>query len=824
MVEKEGLAHMSEDDTTVTAQGSQEPAQDPTKLQVETSFPQRTSRTDPAIGADQPVDDPLVGIQLGNYHVLAGLDRGGFGMVYRARDIKLGRDVALKFLHNPLSVEHRHLFEREAKALAALSKHPHIVQIHAWGEYQGRNYFVLEFVGSSVNKLLAASPGGLSIETALRIGAEAAEALAYAHKQGILHRDIKPANILIESENQRAKLADFGLARLYERNEAVTISGGVSGSPPYMSPEQALAKSMDHRSDIFSLGVTLYELLCGKRMFDGATGTEVMLQVRKGKGMPLQQRKPDLPAYVFDIIDKATAYEPGKRFQSADEFAQELRHALELFKDPDAAAAYKSRKAVRGTQRARWVAVAATVVAVGLATYFYLGARTLGGVPNVALAEAKDKLETGDAASAEQLYQAFVQQNPGDNGAQYGLGYALLRQGKNGEAKEAFDKVTEKTLQEEGTAAVAFEQDGEKARATLSSLPDMPYPQALLACLDSAAGKYKEALERLTSVQGKPFHFNWQQAEYLRALGQAFYHTGDYSNALKTFDMLSQSGGPAAAFATAYLEMTRAKNDETRRAAVSKQVEDLKRLLQQPENAPPAPTDAWKSRSLSFFLLPAEPGKCRLAAESGLAEVLPSLLASALPAATPMKLVNREHIQDALAELGLSAQLSSGAGKLRLGQVLGARLILECKFESLFQKDYLVVKAVDTETTREIPIDRVLITRSVDPECLVKDTATSLWTKISEAYPIRGKITKTAEGVVTNIGASVGVKPGMRLLVTSQPDDRHVLQGQWAVVESLVGDDSAKVRLEGLKADDVPPEGLFITSAGENTQGGATQI
>ncbi|GMW03301.1 MAG: hypothetical protein AMXMBFR84_44350 [Candidatus Hydrogenedentota bacterium] len=279
-----------------------------------------------------PHTDKLVHTRLGNFEIVEVLGEGTYGKVYKAQDVVLNRPVAIKFLKSTLDNYQLTLFEREAKAIAALSRHPNIVAIHHWGEHLGQQYFVLEFLDKSLCQILDEYPQGMPVALALRIVAECAEALYEAHKQGILHRDIKPANILVEGETLRAKVADFGLARVPDSTSSFTLDRLISGSPPYMSPEQASGESLDERTDIFSLGVTLYELLCGQRPFDGDTVQSTLTNVRKNNRVNLRNRRPDLPEAICHIVEKATAHSPAVRYQSANEFAKALRvaaHALE---------------------------------------------------------------------------------------------------------------------------------------------------------------------------------------------------------------------------------------------------------------------------------------------------------------------------------------------------------------------------------------------------------------------------------------------------------------------------------------------------------------
>lgn len=270
--------------------------------------------------------DPLLGTRLGNYEVSFVLGKGAYGAVYKARDVTLGRYVAIKFLHEFLDSSHEAMFLQEAKAVAALGKHPAIVSIFEFSEYQGRKYFVLEFVGSHAGMLLRVHPKGLPLEMALRIGKESTEGLAYAHKHNIIHRDIKPANILLEIEGGSAKLADFGVARLFDPsgNSAGDAPGG---TPAYMAPEVIAGSAGDARSDIFSQGVTLYELLTGTLPFAGTDAVSVMKAITARQYTPLKERR-ELPPAVTAVIEKALAHEPEARFQTANELVAALAACL----------------------------------------------------------------------------------------------------------------------------------------------------------------------------------------------------------------------------------------------------------------------------------------------------------------------------------------------------------------------------------------------------------------------------------------------------------------------------------------------------------------
>ncbi len=276
----------------------------------------------------ESLEDPLMGARLGNYEIRMVLGKGSYGAVYKAHDVNLGRSVAVKFMHEALMGEHGAMFLKEAKAIAALGKHPSIVQIFEYSEYEGRHYFVLEYVGSSAAMLLHVQPEGLPVEQAARIALECAEGLAYANKRGILHRDVKPANILLELEGGRAKLADFGLARIFDASgQAEQDAPG--GTPGYMAPEITRCESGDARSDVFSLGATLYELLTGRLPFEGADTMAILEAIREGRQISLKSRTTTLPDRVYAAVDRALAHEPDDRYPGSDAFAKDLKVILD---------------------------------------------------------------------------------------------------------------------------------------------------------------------------------------------------------------------------------------------------------------------------------------------------------------------------------------------------------------------------------------------------------------------------------------------------------------------------------------------------------------
>jgi serine/threonine protein kinase/WD40 repeat protein len=279
-------------------------------------------------------DQPGTLGRLGSYHVLEILGRGGMGVVLKARDPALDRTVAIKVLTPALGhgATSRRRFAREARAAAAVG-HEHIVAIYAVDEFRGLPYLVMQYVpGRSLQERLDAS-GPLDVKEMLRIGTQAARALAAAHAQGVVHRDIKPANILLENCIEKVKLTDFGLARAID-DASLTQSGVIAGTPQYMAPEQAQGNPVDARADLFALGAVLYAMAAGRPPFRADSAMAVLKRVCKNTQRPVRQLNPDVPDWLEALIDRLLAKDPDDRFQSATEVADLLERGLAHVQQP----------------------------------------------------------------------------------------------------------------------------------------------------------------------------------------------------------------------------------------------------------------------------------------------------------------------------------------------------------------------------------------------------------------------------------------------------------------------------------------------------------
>jgi serine/threonine-protein kinase len=272
----------------------------------------------------------MVGQRIAQYEILEKLGEGGKAVVYKARDHKLERFVALKLLsaRGEPSAEAAHRFEQQAKAASAL-EHPHIAAIHDRGEFEGKPFLVFEYLsgGSLRQKLRQLGEKGqkLPLDEVLRYGVEIGAGLAHAHRKGVVHRDLKPENVLLSADGH-AKVTDFGLA-LWSDVARTTGTVRTLGAVAYTSPEQAHQLPIDHRSDMFSFGVLLYELAAGDSPFQGEYPAAVVYDVVNTPTPSLRITRPEAPQALDQIVQKATAKEPAERYRNMGELLQELREA-----------------------------------------------------------------------------------------------------------------------------------------------------------------------------------------------------------------------------------------------------------------------------------------------------------------------------------------------------------------------------------------------------------------------------------------------------------------------------------------------------------------
>jgi len=376
--------------------------------------------------------DLSAGTLLGQFRIDGVLGRGGMGVVYRATDTKLDRPVAIKFLSSTVTNADANVrFRQEAKTASSLN-HPHIVTVHDVGERDGHPYIVSELVDGGTLEDWAAATRRRTWRQSVELLVGVADALAAAHAAGVLHRDVKPGNILIGS-NGYAKLADFGLAKLIDREARgggqhradaarITGAGVVVGTVAYMSPEQATGQPLDARSDIFSFGIVLYELLAGRRPFEAANDIGILNAIAHTAPPPL----PDsVPEPLRGAVDKALEKDPAERYQTMQDLVVDLRRAARRPTSSQSAVAVSDAQIVAGVVRRhpRFTLAAMLLAVLALGATLYLAVWRAGGATRSAAQRSFELTElttSGNAfmpaISPDGRYVAYAQPDSASSG------------------------------------------------------------------------------------------------------------------------------------------------------------------------------------------------------------------------------------------------------------------------------------------------------------------------------------------------------------------------------------------------------------------------
>ncbi|NND66065.1 MAG: protein kinase, partial [Halioglobus sp.] len=296
------------------------------------------------------------------------IGEGGMALVYRAFDPEINRAVAMKLLKEEHceDKERKGRFIKEGKAAGALT-HPNIVTVYDVGQIEDQPYMMMELLeGQPLGELLQQKQK-FSLESVMEVGIQLGNALDYAHEQGIVHRDMKPDNIVLSSDGKSAKVADFGIARFEHQAEKETTQVGIMlGTPRYMSPEQASGERVDGRSDLFAVGVILYEMITGKKAFDAETMPTLIMQIVKKDPLPIRQINSDAPVGLQKIVNKLMQKKPSRRFQTGRELAEALQRELEALRESD------EEKAAYVPLQLKWTAIMSAVALVAMAISAHL--------------------------------------------------------------------------------------------------------------------------------------------------------------------------------------------------------------------------------------------------------------------------------------------------------------------------------------------------------------------------------------------------------------------------------------------------------------------
>ncbi|HWO28991.1 MAG TPA: serine/threonine-protein kinase, partial [Candidatus Acidoferrum sp.] len=335
------------------------------------------------------------GTRLSQYEILSSLGAGSMGEVYRARDTRLDRDVAIKVLPELVSADPERLqrFEVEAKAAAALN-HPNILAVYQMGTYAGVPYLVSELLeGKSLAETVRRGP--LPLRKAIDYGVQIAQGLAAAHEKGIVHRDLKPDNLFVTKDG-RVKILDFGLAKLIQPKDSLinatptlTMPGVAMGTMGYMSPEQVRGLATDHRTDIFAFGAILYEMVMGKRTFERGTSADTMSAILNEEPAPISEIAPETPVGLQRVVRRCLEKNAEQRFQSASDLAfalEELSDSATMMPTPNPTGAHPIKPDATNRvqpKRSPTALTAAVVIALAAIVLAYFWMRP-AAVPTVA--------------------------------------------------------------------------------------------------------------------------------------------------------------------------------------------------------------------------------------------------------------------------------------------------------------------------------------------------------------------------------------------------------------------------------------------------------
>jgi serine/threonine protein kinase len=519
----------------------------------------------------RPTGEPAGWTAVPGYEILDVLGRGGMGVVYRARQTRLNRLVALKVIAGGghASPEYLRRFKAEAEAVARL-QHPHIVQIYDVGEHDGLPFLALEFVpGGSLDRKLRRelpAPGA-----AARLLEPLARAMAYAHSQGIVHRDLKPANILLSSTfqvqgstlespsgnvqpetlNFELKITDFGLAKGVADADEATRTGAVLGTPSYMAPEQAagLGKYAGPAADVYALGATLYELLTGRPPFQGPSALDILRQVRSHEPMPPTQVQPGVPRDLETVCLKALAKEPGRRYAGAAELADDLRRFLDGEPIRARPVGAPERLWRWGKRNPRVAALTGTVAVLLAVVALVAGAAAVAlSRQNRALRAAQDREQ--DKARAAQEYAAAAREQA--ELAQQSLNYLItsigpqLRERGLAHLQLELIRATEAHLKQvlrtnpaaarlnERSLATVYLQHGDLFR--MLGAADPARQQAVEAEAERYYDQARAALERLLAEEPDSDRARGNLALALSRLGRVAFNRREYAKARDRFE------------------------------------------------------------------------------------------------------------------------------------------------------------------------------------------------------------------------------------------------------------------------------------------------
>ena len=728
--------------------------------------------------------------KLGRYEIIEECGRGAMGVVYKALDPKIQRHVALKVIRwdrNPAGREPFELFEKELRIAGKLS-HPQIVRIYDAGEWEGTAFYAMEYVeGKSLAERLQ-EQGPLPCEDALQIMDQVAGALSFAHNENIIHRDIKTQNILLDQKG-RAKVTDFGIARL--ASQAMTHPGSLVGTPHYSSPEQIQGIAVDARSDIFSLGVVIYEALTGANPFSGETMAETLGKIQTLTPPPPSSLIRDIPPEVDRLVLKALAKEPSKRYQGADEIRRDIERVVKrasesTFTVPGSFEQHDKERPFPGKRFPRLVLglIAPLILAGAFLLYRY------GPFPNT--------YETRQAGL-------------------YHQGYSELFQGHNDEAGRLFNRLLAMGRQKdkglEGLAMLSLRQGEEDKALELSKQavqanPENMYAHALQGEVHFRRGELDLAMEFYRQAERLTSEVKWQQAGVRNMMGRilsaegrkeealAYYQeaieqdptfrpaydnlgsllgsmgrSGESIKVLEELLSLDPGNEKALALVKQQKQYLGFRENKEKLDWLRKWVREFDREIKETGAVKPSikghgVEKPWSSRPLTVAFYDIEE-KGTPPEREGETLFLQLGILEGLRESGRVSIVDREKFELLLNELQLSrTELVDPSRALAIGRVIGAETVVTGVAARYREELQVVFKGIEVETTY---LKITLSGEKGRPETIPEFSnriARELLKKITRSYPLKGIVKKVdGERVWMDIGRSVGVKPGLRFRV-----------------------------------------------------------
>ncbi len=719
---------------------------------------------------------------LGKYRPIKLLGKGGMGSIYLAEHTELRKLVAIKVISEKLSdrPQFLELFKREARSAAKL-QHPNIARVFDYGEEEGKCFYVMDYIqGASLGEIIESS-APLPVNRALATFKQILEALDHAHKSGIIHRDIKPRNVLIDRTGS-ARLLDFGLARSVHGDDSLTAVGqSPGGTPSFMSPEQRKGEPTDARTDIYSAGVSLFEMLTGVLPRDVSSPRERLLAALGKSLNPFQRaRTSQIANMVMKCLDGVS-----KRYASAEDVLAEVG------------------KIERRLQQQRWLvrSAAGAVLAGGLAVVAVLA---FSPRPSPA-SEAVNCLGENKFSKAAKLFGKLSRKDPSDLKNRYGLGLSYIGMGKLDEAESEFNKIEElfgdaTTADEEGLTRVAYARNHEDIalqlfNKALESGKDHTFIHVTIGDiylvqdkLDEAIEKYKKALERKPMFRfqlatayaglGKAYarqgnldkgleslkraeEVRPRDAEIASAMGYVLMKKGDYEEAKKAIEKAAKKNPDDTLFIFLKSEITR-RTDAERQKRISALVEKLVEQVKHPR--PAVLPETWESRPTALSILDLK--KAGFAFERlGEYERLMFSLSDEMSNAGRVTIVEREALEELLTEMELS-DLADPKAALRLGKFVPAGLIATGTLwgeKGLFGVD---IRLVETETSIRRGMFSQTQQRGESIIQFAERLAKRLAEKIRETYPLKAKIVRlNGKEATLNIGSNQGLTAGTEMKI-----------------------------------------------------------